>query len=36
MLVGQGAKSFEIWTKQKAPVDVMRRAALEALGLEGG
>ncbi len=35
MLVGQGAKSFEIWTGHKAPVKVMREAALEALGLEG-
>lgn len=34
MLVGQGAKSFEIWTGQKAPVEVMREAALEALGLK--
>ena len=36
MLVGQGAKSFEIWTGRKAPVEVMRKAALEALGLKGG
>jgi len=35
MLVGQGAKSFEIWTGHKAPVEVMREAALEALGLKG-
>ena len=27
MLVGQGAKAFEIWTGQPAPVAVMRRAA---------
>ncbi len=33
MLVGQGAKSFEIWTGKKAPVEVMKKAALEALGL---
>ncbi len=26
MLVHQGAKAFEIWTGQRAPVDVMRRA----------
>ncbi len=26
MLVHQGAKAFEIWTGQPAPVDVMRRA----------
>lgn len=34
MLLGQGARSYEIWTGSKAPVDVMRRALLE--GLEGG
>jgi shikimate dehydrogenase len=27
MLVHQGAKAFEIWTGQSAPLDVMRRAA---------
>ncbi len=32
MLVGQGALSFEIWTGKKAPIDVMREAALKALG----
>ncbi len=32
MLVEQGARSFEIWTGTPAPVDVMRTAALEALG----
>ena len=26
MLLHQGAKSFELWTKRKAPVAVMRRA----------
>ncbi|MET1124299.1 MAG: shikimate dehydrogenase [Archaeoglobaceae archaeon] len=31
MLVYQGAKALEIWTGKRAPVDVMRRAALEAL-----
>lgn len=31
MLVHQGAVAFELWTKQEAPVEVMRRAALEAL-----
>lgn len=31
MLVFQGAKSFEIWTGLKAPVDVMKRAVLELL-----
>ena len=32
MLIRQGAGSFEIWTDLPAPVDAMRRAALEALG----
>ncbi len=31
MLVYQGAKSFEIWTGLTPPVNVMKRAALEAL-----
>jgi shikimate dehydrogenase len=31
MLIYQGAASFEIWTGQKAPVQVMRKAALEQL-----
>lgn len=31
MLVLQGAKSFEIWTEQTAPVDVMRQSAVENL-----
>jgi shikimate dehydrogenase len=26
MLLGQGARSFEIWTRRKAPVEIMRRA----------
>ncbi|MGH8983299.1 MAG: shikimate dehydrogenase family protein, partial [Acidimicrobiia bacterium] len=30
MLVHQGALSFELWTGQDAPVDVMRAAALGA------
>jgi shikimate dehydrogenase len=34
MLVHQGAKSFEIWTKRKAPVAVMRRALKAAIGEE--
>jgi shikimate dehydrogenase len=34
MLVGQGALSFELWTGIKAPVVVMREAALEALEAE--
>jgi shikimate dehydrogenase len=33
MLVQQGAAAFELWTGRKAPVEVMRRAALEALGV---
>jgi len=33
MLVGQGAMSFELWTGREAPVEVMKEAALEALGL---
>lgn len=32
MLVFQGAEAFELWTGKKAPVDIMRKAALEALG----
>ena len=31
MFVFQGAKQFELWTGQKAPVDVMHAAVLEAL-----
>jgi shikimate dehydrogenase len=31
MFVHQGAVQFELWTSQKAPVDVMRRVVLEAL-----
>ena len=31
MLVGQGAKAFEIWTGQPAPLDVMRRAVEESV-----
>jgi shikimate dehydrogenase len=30
MLVHQGALAFEAWTGLPAPVDIMRRAALEA------
>lgn len=36
MLVHQGAVGFKLWTGRKAPVDVMRQAALEALGKRGG
>jgi shikimate dehydrogenase len=31
MLIYQGAASFEIWTGKQAPVEVMRKAALEQL-----
>jgi len=33
MLVYQGAASFEMWTGQAAPLDVMRKSALKALRL---
>jgi shikimate dehydrogenase len=32
MLVEQGALAFELWTGEKAPRDIMRQAAAEALG----
>jgi shikimate dehydrogenase len=32
MLVYQGAASFELWTGRKAPLDIMRQAALKSLG----
>lgn len=32
MLVHQGAAAFRLWTDMEPPVDVMRRALLEALG----
>jgi shikimate dehydrogenase len=32
MLIYQGAAAFEIWTGHKAPVQVMRKAALEQIG----
>jgi shikimate dehydrogenase len=35
MLIYQGAASFEIWTKRSAPVEVMRRAALNKLSSAG-
>jgi shikimate dehydrogenase len=31
MLVHQGAEAFRIWTGQKPPVEVMRKAVLEDL-----
>ena len=34
MLVGQGARAFELWTGREAPVDVMLRACEAALGRE--
>jgi len=33
MFVFQGVHQFELWTGQKAPVDVMRQAVLEALDI---
>lgn len=36
MLLYQGAKAFELWTKKKAPVDIMRRALKKSLGGERG
>jgi shikimate dehydrogenase len=35
MLIYQGAVSFEIWTGLSAPIDVMRRAALNKLSSAG-
>ena len=34
MLVRQGAAAFEIWTREKAPVDIMRRSLQKELGLQ--
>jgi shikimate dehydrogenase len=31
MLIHQGAVSFELWTGQKAPIEVMKQAALKQL-----
>jgi shikimate dehydrogenase len=31
MLLHQGAKAFEIWTGQPAPLDVMRRALEQSI-----
>jgi shikimate dehydrogenase len=33
MLVAQGALSFELWTGRAAPLEVMRRAAREEIGV---
>ena len=35
MLIHQGAASFEIWTGQKAPIEVMRNRILEEAGMKG-
>lgn len=35
MLIYQGAASFEVWTHQPAPVDVMRRAVLSKMSESG-
>jgi shikimate dehydrogenase len=35
MLIYQGAGSFEIWTNQSAPVEVMKKAALNKLKKQG-
>lgn len=32
MLLYQGAEAFELWTGEKAPVDIMKEALLKALG----
>ncbi len=34
MLVRQGALAFTIWTEKEAPIDIMLKAAKEALGLK--
>ena len=35
MFVYQGASQFEMWTGKKPPVDIMKQAVLESLGVEG-
>jgi shikimate dehydrogenase len=35
MLIYQGAASFEIWTGRSAPIDIMRKAALNKLSSKG-
>ena len=34
MLIYQGAGSFKLWTGREAPIDIMMKAAREALGME--
>jgi shikimate dehydrogenase len=34
MLIYQGAASLKLWTGREAPIDIMLKAAGEALGLE--
>jgi shikimate 5-dehydrogenase len=34
MFVAQGTAQWEIWTGERAPVEIMRRAALQALDRE--
>jgi shikimate 5-dehydrogenase len=35
MLIYHGAASFEIWTGRSAPIEVMRKAALNKLSSAG-
>ena len=32
MFVRQGTAAFELWTRNKAPVDIMRKVVMEKLG----
>ena len=36
MLIYQGAASFELWTGKKAPVDIMKKAAIKKISTIGG